>query len=227
MGRLTARALPDPPRHPFPPSIFMPGECAIAVTSVSADGTRVTVRGLSLSLAGAGPGVVRGAAVVEGGLWVRRGTTDIAFDRAGAEVSLNGTSLALTSITMESPVATIGGTAHLDVSRGELAVKYDARVALGGLEKWSSAVPPLQGELVVSGTVGGTLDHPVGSFEGRVARLQWEEVTDATVSATGRWSETGVTIDRYDATSRERGADSERERASGVRRPRRLQLVTR
>ena len=44
-----------------------------------------------------------------------------------ADVSLAGTSLALTSITMESPVAAIGGTAYLDVSRGDLDVKYDAR----------------------------------------------------------------------------------------------------
>src|SRR5688572_20107074 len=103
----------------------------LAVTSVSPNGTHVSVRGISLSFTGESPGVVRGAVVVSGGWWVRRGTAEIGFDRARADVSLSGTSLALTSITMESPVAAIGGTADLDVSRGDLEVKYDARVALG------------------------------------------------------------------------------------------------
>ena len=106
----------------------------LALTSVSPNGTHVAVRGLSLSFTGEGPGVVRGAVVVSGGLSVRRGAAEIGFDRARADVSLAGTSLALTSITMESPVAVIGGTAHLDLSRGDLDVKYDARVALGELQ---------------------------------------------------------------------------------------------
>ncbi len=178
----------------------------LALTSVSPNGTHVAVRGLSLSFTGEGPGAVRGAVVVSGGWSVRRGTAEIGFDRARADVSLAGTSLALTSITMESPVAAIGGTAHLDVSRGDLDVKYDARVALGELQKWSTEVPPLEGELEASGTVGGTLDHPVASFDGRVKRLQWQEVTDASASAAGRWSGTDLTIDRYDASSRALGA---------------------
>ena len=179
----------------------------LALTSVSPNGTHVAVRGLSLSFTGEGPGVVRGAVVVSGGWSVRRGTAEIGFDRARADVSLAGTSLALTSITMESPVAAIGGTAHLDVSRGDLDVKYDARVALGELQKWSTEVPPLEGELEASGTIGGTLDHPVASFDGRVKRLQWQEVTDASVSAAGRWSGTDLTIDRYNASSRALGAN--------------------
>ena len=179
----------------------------LALTSVSPNGTHVAVRGLSLSFTGEGPGVVRGAVVVSGGWSVRRGTAEIGFDRARADVSLAGTSLALTSITMESPVAAIGGTAHLDVSRGDLDVKYDARVALGELQKWSTEVPPLEGELEASGTVGGTLDHPVASFDGRVKRLQWQEVTDASVSAAGRWSGTDLTIDRYNVSSRALGAN--------------------
>ena len=178
----------------------------LALTSVSPNGTHVAVRGLSLSFTGEGPGAVRGAIVVSGGWSVRRGTAEIGFDRARADVSLAGTSLALTSITMESPVAAIGGTAHLDVSRGDLDVKYDARVALGELQKWSTEVPPLEGELEASGTVGGTLDHPVASFDGRVKRLQWQEVTDASASAAGRWSGTDLTIDRYNASSRALGA---------------------
>ena len=179
----------------------------LALTSVSPNGTQVAVRGLSLSVTGEGPGVVRGTVVVSGGWSVRRGTSEIGFDRARADVSLVGTSLALTSITTESPVATIGGTAHLDVSRGDLDVKYDARVALGELQKWLTEVPPLEGELEVSGTVGGTLDHPVASFDGRVKRLQWQEVTDASVSAAGRWSGTDLTIDRYNVSSRALGAN--------------------
>ena len=179
----------------------------LALTSVSPNGTHVAVRGLSLSFTGEGPGAVRGAVVVSGGWSVRRGTAEIGFDRARADVSLAGTSLALTSITMESPVAAIGGTAHLDVSRGDLDVKYDARVALGELQKWLTEVPPLEGELEASGTVGGTLDHPVASFDGRVKRLQWQEVTDASVSAAGRWSGTDLTIDRYNVSSRALGAN--------------------
>ena len=179
----------------------------LAVTSVSPNGTHVSVRGLSLSFTGESPGVVRGAVVVSGGWWVRRGTAEIGFDRARADVSLSGPSLALTSITMESPVAAMGGTAHLDVSRGDLEVKYDARVALGELNKWSKELPPLEGDLDASGTVGGTLEHPVGSFEGRIRRLQWQEVTDASVSAAGRWSGTDLTIDRYNASSRALGVN--------------------
>ena len=179
----------------------------LALTSVSPNGTHVAVRGLSLSFTGEGPGVVRGAVVVSGGWSVRRGTAEIGFDRARADVSLAGTSLALTSITMESPVAAIGGTAYLDVSRGDLDVKYDARVALDELRKWSTKVPPLEGELEASGTIGGTLAHPVASFDGRIRRLQWQEVTDASVSAAGRWSGTDLTIDRYNVSSRALGAN--------------------
>ena len=116
-----------------------------------------------------------------------------------------------------SPVAAIGGTAHLDVSRGDLEVKYDARVALGELQKWSTEVPPLEGELEASGTVGGTLDHPVGSFDGRVKRLHWQEVTDASVSAAGRWSGYGSddrSVQRLEPRAR---CESERERASRCR----------
>ena len=177
----------------------------LALTSVGPNGTHIAVRGLSLSFTGEGPGIVRGALVVSGGWSVRRGTAAIGFDRARAKVSLNGTSLALTSIAMESPVAAIGGTAYLDVGRGDLDVIYDARVALGGLQKWLTELPPLEGELEVSGAVGGTLDHPVASFDGRVERLQWQEVTDASVSVAGRWSDTNLTIDRYNASSRALG----------------------
>jgi autotransporter translocation and assembly factor TamB len=179
----------------------------LALTSVSPTGTHVAVRGLSLSFTGEGPGVVRGAVVVSGGWSVRRGTSEIGFDRARADVSLAGTSLALTSITMESPVAAVGGTAYLDVSRGDLDVRYDARVALDELQKWLTKAPALEGELEASGTVGGTLDHPVASFDGRVERLQWQEVTDASVSVAGHWSGTDLTIDRCNASSRALGAN--------------------
>ena len=179
----------------------------LTLTSVSPNATHVAVRGLSLSFTGEGPGVARGAVVVSGGWSVRRGTAEIGFDRARADVSLAGTSLALTSMTMESPVAAIGGTAYLDVSRGDLDVKYDARVALDELRKWSTKVPPLGGELETSGTIGGTLAHPVASFDGRIKRLQWQEVTDASVSAAGRWSGTDLTIDRYNVSSRALGAN--------------------
>ena len=144
---------------------------------------------------------------MSGGWSVRRGTAEIGFDRARADVTLAGTSLDLTSITMESPVAAIGGTAHLDVSRGDLDVKYDARVALDQLRKWSTKVPSLGGELETSGTIGGTLAHPVATFDGRIKRLQWQEVTDASVSAAGRWSDTDLTIDRYNVSSRALGAN--------------------
>src|SRR5688572_14339019 len=179
----------------------------LTLTSVSPDATHVAVRGLSLSFTGEGPGVARGVVLVSGGWSVRRGTAEIRFDRARADLSLAGTSLALTSITMESPVAAIGGTAHLDVSRGDLNVNYDARVALGGLQKWLTKMPPLGGELETSGTIGGTLAHPVASFDGRIKRLRWQAVTDASVSAAGRWSGTGLTIDRYNVSSRALGAN--------------------
>jgi outer membrane protein insertion porin family len=179
----------------------------LALTAVSPDGMHVALRGLSLSFTGEGPGVLRGALVVSGGGSVRRGTAEIGFDRGTADVSLAGTSLALTSIAMESPVAAIRGTVYLDVSRGDLDVTYRARVALGQLQQWLTAVPPLGGELEASGTVRGTLGHPVASFDGRVKRLQWQEVTDAGVSVTGRWSGTDLTIDRYSASSRTMGAN--------------------
>ena len=174
----------------------------LTLTSVSPNGTHVAIRGLSVSFTGEGPGVARGVVVVSGGWSVRRGTAGIGFDRARADVSLAGSSLALTSITMESPVAAIGGTANLDVSRGDLDGKYDARIVLGELQQWLTDAPTIEGQLDASGTVSGTLDHPVASFDGRIARLQWQEVTDAIVSAAGRWSGAELTIDRYDVSSR-------------------------
>ena len=125
----------------------------LALTSVSPNGTHVAVRGLSLSFAGEGPGVLRGTLVVAAGWSVRRGTAAIGFDRARANVSLAGTSLALTSITMESPAAAVGGTAYLDLSRGDLDVIYDAQVALSEVQKWLTDLPPLEGDLEASGTV--------------------------------------------------------------------------
>ena len=176
-----------------------------ALTSVGADGTRFSVRGLSLSFTGESSRVLRGTVVVADGWSVTRGTSRIDFERARADVSLTGTSLALTSITMESPVAVIGATAQLDVAGGELDAKYDARVILGDLATWLPELPPLEGELEASGTVGGTVDDPIATFEGQVTRLQWQAVTDATVSASGRWSGTNLIIDRYDASSVELG----------------------
>ena len=55
----------------------------LMLTSVSPNGTHIAVRGLSLSFTGEGPGVVRGAVVVSGGWSVRRGTSEIGFDRHG------------------------------------------------------------------------------------------------------------------------------------------------
>ena len=179
----------------------------LTLTSVSRNGTHVAVRGLSLSFTGEGPGAARGVAVVSGGWSLRRDAVEIGFDRVRADVSLHGTSLALTSITMESPVAAIGGSAYLDVSRGDLDVKYDARIALGELRRWVTNVPPLAGELETSGRIGGTLAHPVARFDGRITRLQWQEVADASVSVAGRWSGTDVTIDRYNVSSRALGAN--------------------
>ena len=174
----------------------------LTLTSVVANGVNVAVRGLSLSFTGEGAGTARGSVIVSGGLSVRRGTSQIVFDRAKADASLTGTSLALTSMTMESPVAAIAGTASLDVSRGDLHVTYDARVALGELQKWFTEVPPLDGELDASGTIVGTLDHPVVGFDAQVKRLRWQEVTDASVSMAGHWSGPALTIDRYSASSR-------------------------
>ena len=189
----------------------------LALTSVSANGTRVAVRGLSLSFTGEGPGVVRGEVVVSGGWSVRRGTAEIGFDRARADVSLAGTSLALTSITMESPVAAISGTAHLDVSRGDLEGKYDARVALGALQKWSTEMPPLEGELEASGTIGGTLDHPV-------ATLRWPRRTASMAGRHGRQRVGGRPLVRHGSDDRSvqrleprAGCEPERERAPGCR----------
>src|SRR4029077_71955 len=63
----------------------------LTITSVTSNGTHVALRGLSLSLTGAGPGAARGTAVVSGGWSVRHGTSEIAFDRARADVALAGT----------------------------------------------------------------------------------------------------------------------------------------
>ena len=158
--RWSGREFTHHPPQPFPVFDIHDGQVHdLALTSVRPNGTRVAVRGLSLSFAGEGPGAVRGTVVVSDGWSVTRGTSQIGFDRARADMSLAGTSLALTSITMESPVAVIGGTAHLDVARGDLDAKYDARVALGDLQTWLPEVPPLEGELEASGTIGGTLDR--------------------------------------------------------------------
>ena len=179
----------------------------LALTSVSRNGTHVAVRGLSLSFTGEGPGVMRGTLVVAAGWSVRRGTAAIGFDRARANVSLAGTSLALTSISMESPAAAVGGTASLDLSRGDLDVVYDAQVALAEIRKWLTELPPIEGDLEASGTVTGTLDHPIASFDGRIKRLQWQDVSDVSASAAGRWSEMDLTIDRYHASSRALGVN--------------------
>ena len=179
----------------------------LALTSVGADGTRLAVQGLSLSFTGEGPGRVRGTVTVAGGWSVRRGSAEVSFDRARADVALAGASLALTSIRMESPVAAIEGTASVDAGRGDLDVKYHARVAAGELRTWLPELPPLEGVLEVSGTVTGTLEHPVATFDGRAERLRWREFTDIRAAVIGRWSGTDLTIERYDASSRALGAD--------------------
>jgi hypothetical protein len=79
------------------------------------NGTHVAVRGLSLSFTGEGPGVARGTVAVSGGWAARRGGWDLASIGHGRTCHSRNVA-GLTSITMESQVAAIGGTANLDVS---------------------------------------------------------------------------------------------------------------
>ena len=55
------------------------------------------------------------------------------------------------------------------------------------------------------GTVGGTFDNPVVTLTGRGERLQWRDVTDATLSASVRWSDGDLVLDQYDVSSKDRG----------------------
>ena len=177
----------------------------LTLTSTSSPDTQVAVRGLSLALDGEGPGRLRGEAVVSGGLSVQYAGVDVRFERARADLSLAGTSLSLASITTDSPVATIGATVRLDVSRGDVEAKYDSRIDVGQLRQWWSDAPPLDGAVEAVGTVGGTLDNPVVTLAGRGERLQWSGVTDATVSASLRWSDGDLVLDQYDVWSKDRG----------------------
>ncbi len=173
----------------------------LALTSGGPADTQVAVRGLSLALVGNGPGELRGEVVVAAGWSLRGSAGGIDFDRARADVSLSGTLLSLTAIEMNSSVGHVGATAHIDVSRGDLDVKYDGRVDLGLLDQGWTDVPTLGGALEASGTVGGTLDNPVGTFVAGGAGLHWRDVTDAKVSASGRWSGAELVIDRYEVSS--------------------------
>jgi outer membrane protein assembly factor BamA/autotransporter translocation and assembly factor TamB len=173
----------------------------LTLTSGGLADTQVTVRGLSLALVGTGSGELRGEVVVASGWSVRGSAGSIDFDRSRADVSLSGTLLSLTAIEMNSSGATVAATARIDVSRGDLDLKYDGRVDLGLLHQGWTDVSPLGGALEGSGTVGGTLDNPVGTFVAGGAGLRWREVTDAKVSASGRWSGAELVIDRYEVSS--------------------------
>ena len=129
-----------------------------------------------------------------------------------------GTSLALTSITMESPVAAIGGTAHLDVGRGDLEVKYDARVALGALQRWSARNclrsrassrrrAPSAGRSTIPSEASRAASR---AFNGRRSRTP-----ACRRPAAGPVPD--VTIDRYERLEPRARGGSERERASGSR----------
>jgi outer membrane protein insertion porin family len=178
----------------------------LTLTIGSAAPTLVTVRGLSLALAGEGPERLRGEVVVSGGVSVQQSEASIRFDRMRADISLAGTSLSLTSIRTESPVATAGASATLDVSRGEFDVKYDARLNLDQLSQWWTRAPPVGGAIEASGTVGGTLDQPAATFVAHGERLRWRGVTDATLSASGRWSGGDLVIDQYALSSNDSSA---------------------
>jgi hypothetical protein len=154
-----------------------------------------------LALAGEGPGRLRGEVTVSGGLSVQHSRIGIRLDRASADVLLEGTRLSFASIRTDSPVATVGATARLDVSRGSLDVKYDAQLDLGRLDRWWTDAPPVSGSLEASGTVVGTLAEPVATFVARGKSLRWRDVTDATLSASGRWSGGDLVIDPYEVSS--------------------------
>ena len=178
----------------------------LTLTIGSAAPTLVTVRGLSLALAGEGPERLRGEVVVSGGVSVQQSAASIQFDRMRADISFAGTSLSLTSIRTESPVATAGASATLDVSSGEFDVKYDARVNLDQLSQWWTHAPPVGGAIEASGTVGGTLDQPAATFVTHGEGLRWRGVTDATLSASGHWSGGDLVIDQYALSSKDSSA---------------------
>ncbi|HEU4927887.1 MAG TPA: hypothetical protein VFT24_12585, partial [Vicinamibacterales bacterium] len=177
----------------------------LALTVVTSPTTQVSVRRLSVALVGEGVGRLRGTALISGALSVKHPAGNVEFERVRADLSLAGTSLSLTSISTDSPVATVGATVRLDISNGAVDATGRTRIDVGQLRQWWSDAPHLNGVLEADGVIRGTLDDPVVTLTGRVARLQWRGVTDATLSASVRWSGGDLVIDPYDVRSKTAG----------------------
>lgn len=174
----------------------------LAVTVVTSPDTQLSVRGVSVALDGEGLGRLRGEARASGGLSVTHREGNVRFDRVRADLAVSGTSLSLTSITTDSPVATVGASVRLDISRGDLDVTGHARIDVGQLHQWWSAAPRLDGTLEAAGSIGGTLDQPVVTLTARGERFQWRGVTDGALAASLNWSGGDLVIDSFDVRSK-------------------------
>ena len=177
----------------------------LALTIQSGVDTQVSVRGLSLALAGEGPGTLRGQAVVAAGVVAGSSRFTMRLDRARGDVSLVGNRLSLGPITADSAVAAVTAAGHLDISRGDLDLTYRAGLSIDHLHQWWAAAPPIGGTVDASGTIGGTLEDPVVTFNARGERLRWSGVSDASLTASGRWSHNDLVIDPYEVASRAAG----------------------
>jgi outer membrane protein insertion porin family len=187
----------EPPAGP-PPVITVGrfevvGLDAVLTTSSS---TRLTVRGLSVSLDGTGPGRLAGSVRVGQGVRLETdgGAADV--DEVSSEVTIEGNTLAIRSLVARSQA----GEARLDgrvgfAEVGSYDLRYSGRIDVDLLHTWWPSAPAARGRLVVNGTISGALSSPSATFDVTADDLQWSAITKGRFEAAGRVSASTLVVD--------------------------------
>ena len=174
---------------------------ALVTTSSS---LRLTVRGLSASLRGGGPGRLAGEVRADRGILLEgEGVTGV-LDRVTADVAVGDGALAIRSLIAESGGGDLRLNGRVTFSDGGgYDLKYRSTIELGELRKWWGRAPPAAGRVGVTGSVGGALTDPRVTFDLRARELAVGAISDGRLDATGRASAGGIVVETCSLQSAE------------------------
>ena len=174
---------------------------ALVTTSSS---LRLTVRGLSASLGGGGPGRLAGEVRADRGILLEGEGVTAVLDRVTADVAVGDGALAIRSLIAESGGGDLRLNGRVTFSDGGgYDLKYRSTIELGELRKWWGRAPPAAGRVAVTGSVGGALTDPRVTFDLRARELAVGAISDGRLDATGRASAGGIVVETFSLQSAE------------------------
>ena len=121
---------------------------AVVTTSSS---LRFTVRGLSASLRGGGPGRLAGEVRTDRGILLEGEDVTAVLDRVSADVAVSDSALAIRSLIAGSGAGDLRLNGRVTFSDGGgYDLKYRSTIELGELRKWWGRAPPAAGRVGVT-----------------------------------------------------------------------------